>query len=277
MIYLSRGKMMRHVWLLTAILLASSILAVFSAGCKNGRPQLKVYAVKYGASLFPEEYVFQGGSPARKLAFTWLCYYIEYKDKKILIDTGFENPSYIKLFAIKDFILPVEILKNNNIKPEDITDIIITHGHFDHAGGISPYINARIIINDSELQQIKNGKFGKDTMSRFKDRGNITTFTDTFDLYGILNVKRIGGHTAGSSVIYMDADGQKFCFTGDEVYSAESIEKGIPNGTVASLENNKKFIKEYNKEYMPLTFHNGVYYSIRRQFIQIFPPDNTRY
>ena len=50
----------------------------------------------------------------------------------------------------KNFIDPVKILKDNNITPESITDIIITHAHFDHIENIHRFPNARIIISLEE-------------------------------------------------------------------------------------------------------------------------------
>jgi glyoxylase-like metal-dependent hydrolase (beta-lactamase superfamily II) len=50
---------------------------------------------------------------------------IEYKDKKVLIDTGME----------KTAPLLIDKLKQISVLPEQITDVIFTHLHFDHSGG----------------------------------------------------------------------------------------------------------------------------------------------
>jgi len=63
--------------------------------------------------------------------------------KKILIDTGIGHKLSNKvneIYAVdfSEFTL-LDSLKKINVKPEDITDVILTHFHFDHAGGSTYY------------------------------------------------------------------------------------------------------------------------------------------
>jgi glyoxylase-like metal-dependent hydrolase (beta-lactamase superfamily II) len=63
--------------------------------------------------------------------------------KKILIDTGIGHKMSNKMNEIyavdfSEFTL-LDSLKKRNVKPEEITDVILTHLHFDHAGGSTYY------------------------------------------------------------------------------------------------------------------------------------------
>lgn len=67
--------------------------------------------------------------------------FIETNNKKILIDTGigdYHSDKFQQQFDIKSEESPiVKILKEDfNIRAEQITDIILTHLHFDHVGGL---------------------------------------------------------------------------------------------------------------------------------------------
>lgn len=66
------------------------------------------------------------------------CLLIETENRLILIDTGIGNKNkdhFIRYFSPKDSHLLVDNLKYKGFSTSDITDVILTHLHFDHAGG----------------------------------------------------------------------------------------------------------------------------------------------
>jgi len=75
------------------------------------------------------------------------CLLIETQDRLILIDTGIgnkNNDQFIRYFSPKDSHLLVDNLKQKGFSISDITDVILTHLHFDHAGGA-------VSINENNL------------------------------------------------------------------------------------------------------------------------------
>lgn len=67
--------------------------------------------------------------------------YIETKNRKILIDTGigdYHPEKFESQFDIRSNKSPiVSILKESfNVSPDEITDVILSHLHFDHVGGL---------------------------------------------------------------------------------------------------------------------------------------------
>ena len=71
---------------------------------------------------------------------TWAmrCLLVETGDRKIIIDTGIGNKQSEKFFSYfhphgQDSL--ISSLKNINLNAEDITDVFLTHLHFDHVGG----------------------------------------------------------------------------------------------------------------------------------------------
>ncbi len=68
------------------------------------------------------------------------------KDKRIiLIDTGigdYHDPKFNERFAVVGDLSPLEkSLEKINLKASDITDLILSHLHFDHVGGIGKMVN----------------------------------------------------------------------------------------------------------------------------------------
>lgn len=70
---------------------------------------------------------------------------IEYKEHKILCETGigaFFSPDMASRFGVEtpETHQLIESLKTLDLTPEDITHVVLSHLHFDHAGGLlTPY------------------------------------------------------------------------------------------------------------------------------------------
>lgn len=248
------------------------LLSAFAAACNESEDTLKVFAVKYGKSLFPQRFIYYKDAGREKLPFCWLFYYIEYKDRKILVDTGFNDEKLIKMFEITDYVDPVSILEENGIEPGSITDIIITHAHFDHIGNAHRFKNARIIINKKEFDSFMKGTGVNDVRNFLKNNQRVHTFDESITLFDFFRIQKIGGHSSGSSVIFFTYKNSGYCLTGDEIYSEDNISSMKGNGSVYDHDNNMKFISEIGGAHLkPLIFHDNRFYNDNRSFIKILP------
>lgn len=66
------------------------------------------------------------------------CYLIEDGDRLVLIDTGMGNKQSDKFFGYYSLWGDFELhksLKEKGFSAEDVTDVFLTHLHFDHCGG----------------------------------------------------------------------------------------------------------------------------------------------
>jgi len=79
--------------------------------------------------------------------YVWI---IRNQDRVVLVDTGFDHRAAAKRGRPIDFA-PHDGLALIGIAADSIRDIILTHLHFDHAGGIDHYPNARFHVQDAEV------------------------------------------------------------------------------------------------------------------------------
>src|SRR6201995_1950833 len=79
--------------------------------------------------------------------FVWL---IRGNDRDILVDTGF-NAEEAGVRGRKLLLNPVDALAGFGVKAENIRDIIVTHLHYDHAGNLDRFPNARFHLQDREM------------------------------------------------------------------------------------------------------------------------------
>jgi glyoxylase-like metal-dependent hydrolase (beta-lactamase superfamily II) len=109
--------------------------------------------------VFALYFVNEGKSPTKEAiigesandSVEWPNYFWllrDQNDKKILVDAGWIDSTHTK----KNCISPDSILSLINVSPQEISDIIITHPHYDHVGGISLFPMARIWMNQDDYE-----------------------------------------------------------------------------------------------------------------------------
>jgi glyoxylase-like metal-dependent hydrolase (beta-lactamase superfamily II) len=79
--------------------------------------------------------------------FVWL---IRGHGRDILVDTGF-NAEEASLRSRKLTLNPVDALARFGVNADDIRDVVVTHLHYDHAGNLDRFPNARFHLQDREM------------------------------------------------------------------------------------------------------------------------------
>jgi glyoxylase-like metal-dependent hydrolase (beta-lactamase superfamily II) len=136
---------------LSLLFVIASSCAQTSAGTPVVKPAYEVYAVRY-ASIpdFPANALVAGADPKRKLSIAMTVWLVRGNGRNILVDSGFYRSQFFKSWKVDDFMKPSEAVALAGVKPEEITDVIITHMHWDHADGMDLFPNARIWLQKDE-------------------------------------------------------------------------------------------------------------------------------
>jgi glyoxylase-like metal-dependent hydrolase (beta-lactamase superfamily II) len=237
--------------ILVCLLFFSSI---FLHPGENGMTdRIKLYAIRYGNSRYYTKYIFYGNKENRTVDFDWLFYVLRINEKIILIDTGFNDPVISARFGI-NWADPAKLLEENlGIRPADVTDVIITHNHFDHIGCVDRFVNADLYMNRTDLDDYMNNGMKKITDFLKADK-KLITFNEELILFDKITVRHIGGHSAGSCAVYLRFKDKKIIITGDECYLKENYLEKIPVGTYFNVSKNKAFINSLKDEDI-LTMH----------------------
>ena len=83
--------------------------------------------------------------------------------KNILVDAGFlEDIAEAKDFAIASYTRPDSMLFKVGLKREDITDVILTHPHWDHMDGIDLFPNAHVWIQKDDFNYFVGSAWQRD-------------------------------------------------------------------------------------------------------------------
>jgi glyoxylase-like metal-dependent hydrolase (beta-lactamase superfamily II) len=118
--------------------------------------QYSIWVVEFASIRhFPDALMIAGtlGTQTRRLPYTYVV--VQGNGRTILIDVGFDHRDYAKALVdtmgLDDWQPPRVALGSIGIVPEQITDILITHAHFDHMGGMDFFPNSTFYIQEREL------------------------------------------------------------------------------------------------------------------------------
>jgi len=171
-------------------------------------------------------------------------YYFALPGHKVLVDTGSGQ-----LFGPGNGGRLMESLATQGIKPEDITDILLTHAHSDHAGGLVKdgqrvFTNARVFVGKPDIDfffneenQKKTGysqnffDVARKTLKPYLDAGKVQSFSGTEALLPGITGTVHPGHTPGSAFYMLESKGEKVTFVGDIIHVA-AVQFPQPNITI---------------------------------------------
>ena len=215
----------------------------------------EVYALSYG--VFPDFAVsnlLAGADKDRKIDLQMMIWLIKGPGgKNILVDTGCYHDSVIQGKGIKDFIKPSETLAKLGMSPQDITDVIISHMHWDHADGMDLFPNARIWIQKDEYSYYtgaawqpggRHGGIEPDdvlTLVRLNTQQKINLVDgDEKEIIDGIKVYTGGRHTFASQYVSVLTASGTIVIASDNMYLYENLLKHVPIAQTFDAESNLK-------------------------------------
>jgi glyoxylase-like metal-dependent hydrolase (beta-lactamase superfamily II) len=117
-------------------------------------PEYTIQAIRFGTiPQFRTSGLVIGADPNEKLDIATIVWLIRGGGRTILFDTGYhrQKPGFTN-FGTIDFVSPDEAVKLAGVQPDQVTDLIVSHIHWDHMGGIDLFPKATIWIQKDEYQ-----------------------------------------------------------------------------------------------------------------------------
>lgn len=162
------------------------------------------------------------------------CLLLDNGSDIVLIETGIgnkNNQKFIDMFCIEQNNFPLkDELKKYGYNLEDITYVILTHLHFDHAGGatyfdgsniIPTFPNAKYIISKSNWDAAVNPN-PKDRASYLiqnfmpiKELGQLELIDDNQKIINGIESLVVNGHTTGQQLIKITVNNDSLVFCSD--------------------------------------------------------------
>jgi glyoxylase-like metal-dependent hydrolase (beta-lactamase superfamily II) len=176
---------------------------------------------------------------------TWAlrCLLVDNGDRKILIDNGVgrkQEKKFLSRYFISTEHSLEASLEQYGFKPEDITDVIVTHLHFDHCGGgviwnsdrtgyELAFKNATYWCSKAQWHLVKNpnprekASFFQENIMPMFESGKLRFVEEEGELLPNVSVKIFNGHTNGQLIPYITYKGRTVVFMADLIPSAAHI------------------------------------------------------
>ena len=213
----------------------------------------EVYGIRYATIKdFSVAGLVAGADKDRKLDIAMYVWLIKGGGKNILFDAGFYRDKFVKRWKPAEFEKPSDALAKAGLKAEDITDVIISHIHWDHADGFDLFPKAKIWIQREELEYYA-GEAWQDRRTAAGDAEDVLGLVklNTEGKVGLVHgdaqeilpgiICYTGGkHTYQSQYIGVKTAAGVVILASDNVYLYENLEKHVPIAATLDADSNLK-------------------------------------
>jgi glyoxylase-like metal-dependent hydrolase (beta-lactamase superfamily II) len=208
------------------------------------------------------------------------CLLIRFDGKNVLVDTGVGTKHRQKMKTI--FAMHAGKLVSNlalqGLAPEAIDLVVLTHLHFDHAGGCTRYDRRGqlepVFPRATYLVQRADWREATDTNERtrpaylpddflpLKAAKQLELLDGDTELLPGLWVRRTGGHTAGHQMAYVESEGQKAACLGDVLPTPHHLPvhylTAFDMYPLETLDAKRRWLEQAEREGCLLIFGHGV-------------------
>lgn len=116
-------------------------------------PEYSIQAIRYADSPGdPVADMVMGAPKDERIDSIYAIWLIRGGGRNILFDSGFHRDRWFELWTVNDYLRPDEAVRLAGVKPEEVTDVVISHAHWDHIGGIDLFPRATVWIQREEFR-----------------------------------------------------------------------------------------------------------------------------
>ena len=153
---------------MTKLFILIFLLLTISLKGLSQTPNYEVYALKFASAFdgkpYPLSYLVLDAPEKEKGNAIFMVWLIKSDNgKNILVDAGFlKDVEEAKNYGVTDYIRPDSMLLGVGLKATDITDIILTHPHWDHMDGVDLFPNAQVWMQKEDYNYFVGAAWQKD-------------------------------------------------------------------------------------------------------------------
>lgn len=169
-----------------------------------------------------------------RIAMQSTCVLIQSNIFTVLIDTGYgtkHSEKFRENHVLQQPPSLLDELKARDVEPNDVDYVILSHLHFDHAGGSTfvgedgslypQFPKARHLIHRAEWEDATSsrpelaGAYFANDLNPLGEANLVDLVEDGHEVLPGITLQHTGGHTRGHQIVHIDSGGQRYCFVSD--------------------------------------------------------------
>ncbi|MGB0508035.1 MAG: N-acyl homoserine lactonase family protein [Pikeienuella sp.] len=209
----------------------------------------EIYALKYGDRnnrTRSDSFIFDD-HPAAPHGIDYFVWLLKSGDQTILVDTGYDEVE-AKRRGRPIHRDPVEALTALNVRADQIETVIVTHLHYDHAGGLDRYPAAKFHVQESEMAYATGPCMCHPTlqmpftvdhvieMLRHVYSGRVVFHGGDAEIAPGVTVHRTGGHSRGLQAVRVETASGPVCLASDATHFYDNFLNGMPFPIAVDIE-----------------------------------------
>jgi len=210
----------------------------------------QVHAVKYAdrnARTRADSFIFDDNHDAPH-AMDYFMWVLRSGEHTILVDTGYDGAEA----AARDRPIRMEphaALAPLGIRPDDVDQVIVTHLHYDHAGGLEQFPNATLHMQAAEMAYATGPCMCHDTLRmpftathvcdaiKRLYSGKVRFYDGEAQIAEGVTVHCVGGHSRGLQVVRVRTEAGWLVLASDAAHYWENLRARKPFPIVVDIQN----------------------------------------
>ncbi len=212
------------------------------------------------------------------------CLLVETNDRKILIDNGIGNKQddkFLSHYYLNGDDTLEGSLQKAGLKPDDITDMILTHMHFDHCGGsvrwntnktgfelafpnATYWTSKKQYMWATQPNRREKASFLKENILPIEESGHLKLIEDEGEYIPGISFKMYHGHTDGQVIPHIRVNGKTVVFMADLMPSTAHVPMpwimAYDTRPLQTLKDRERFYKEAIEQNYILFFEHDLYH-----------------
>jgi glyoxylase-like metal-dependent hydrolase (beta-lactamase superfamily II) len=220
-------------------------------------PKYSIEAIRYDTSpgIRISDLVVNGPEN-QKVDLAMVVWLIRGGGHTILFDSGFHRQTFTKQFPMQDYLRPDEAVKTAGVKPDEVTDIVISHAHWDHMGGIDLFPHATVWIQREEYRyftteawQLGGNHGGIDpedvkALRKLNEEGRVHLVNgDDVEIFPGIRAYTGSRHTYASQYLRVEGN-PPFVLASDNVYFYLNLSQHLASATFSDADHAANILQQ---------------------------------